>query len=286
MLLPSLEELLALPFSVQVEILARLFSQSEIATRKPHYETTFLAIRDYRYGDPLRSLDFRGSARRNRWLVREWERQSSLRIVLWLDTTASMGFSPPLIKGEWMRLFAGVFGVRALARHHHLKVLTSAGEISSLYSSPRHAPDYLAFLEALSFQGSWGAERSEAQALRGTDLLLFISDFMDLEIPGVLEQLLAVTSGEWGEARFLQLLHPLEVSFAFQEPSSLLFKHLELSGYTRELIPEEARPLYQERSQKHWQRVRALVYRGGGKFFSWILEPRTWVPPLHFLFTG
>ncbi len=50
----------------------------------------FVALRDYRYGDPLRRVDWKTSCRANKLIVREYQEEFFMRYALILDTFADM----------------------------------------------------------------------------------------------------------------------------------------------------------------------------------------------------
>jgi uncharacterized protein (DUF58 family) len=56
----------------------------------------FMSLREYRPGDPVRNIDWRGSAKRDRWLVKEFQDEYFVRRALVLDT-----FCPPARAGDF-----------------------------------------------------------------------------------------------------------------------------------------------------------------------------------------
>lgn len=284
MALPSLLDLLAIPLDLRVDLISRHVNLGEIQTRKPNPDPIFLAIRDYRFGDPLRSLDFRSSARRNRWLVREWERHSTLNLELWLDTTASMQYAPTLPKGEVMKIFAGIIGIKALARNHRLRIRCLCREGIYTFQSPLKIPHLFNFLETLEFQGSWSFQ--EYTPSFPADLIIFISDFMDREISSFLLSFFEGVDHSRRELRLLQILHPDEVSFDFEDERYFLFHHLEDPDVKYRLQPCEVRAEYHKKTRRHWEEIRNLAFRFKAAFMSWTIREDQWIHPLRFLFWG
>jgi uncharacterized protein (DUF58 family) len=278
----ELRELLNLPLELAVSVLSRSLLSGGIQTRKPRGGETFLVTREYRFGDPLRTIDFRGSARRNRWLVRERERYSTLRLALWLDTTPSMVYTPPVTKFDLLKLFAGVVGAKALSRNHQVYLIGSRGDIFSFYT-PIQVPLFLDRISALQANEEWMDGSSFPASL---DLVILISDFMDPAQLHLLEKYLRTFDPARVELRFLQILHPDEVDFGFPRDRVFLFSDLEASSLKRKIQPASARDSYLQRVEEHWQRVKTLAQRYSARFWRWVLLRDDAVTALRFLFFG
>ena len=53
----------------------------------------FSQHREYAPGDPIKHLDWKAFARSNRYVIKEFESESNLQVVLILDRSESMAFS-------------------------------------------------------------------------------------------------------------------------------------------------------------------------------------------------
>jgi hypothetical protein len=282
MTLEELKELLNLPLELQVKIFSRGLLSGEIQTRKPRGSQIFLTIREYRFGDPLRALDFRGSARKNRWLIREWERYSHLRLGLWLDTTPSMGYTPPSSKFSLLKLFAGVLGAKALSRNHRIYLRSAGGDPLSFHSSTQ-IPLYLDSLITLKPQEEW---KDGNPFPPGLDLLYLLSDFMDPGQLPLLERFLFHLASSQVELRFLQILHPDEVDFGFPGDHFFLFSDLEAPSLKKRLSPVKIRDRYLRRIEDHWLKIRALAFKHSVRFYRWVMGKEDPFTALRFLFFG
>src|SRR5688500_16363352 len=76
--------------------------------KSPHrgFSVEFSEHRDYAPGDELRHLDWRAYARSDRYYVKLYEQETSLRATLVLDTSASMAFGTPTSKIDYARHLA------------------------------------------------------------------------------------------------------------------------------------------------------------------------------------
>ena len=60
----------------------------------------FSQHRDYAPGDPIKHLDWKAFARSNRYVIKEFESESNLQVLLILDRSESMAFSGPDSKSK------------------------------------------------------------------------------------------------------------------------------------------------------------------------------------------
>ncbi len=60
----------------------------------------FSQHRDYAPGDPIKHLDWKAFARSNRYVIKEFESESNLQVLLVLDRSESMAFSDPHSKSK------------------------------------------------------------------------------------------------------------------------------------------------------------------------------------------
>ena len=87
----------------------------------------FIGNRDYREGDPIRSIDWRATARLNRPVVREYREEYLLRAAVLLDTHAptTPGLPPPIAFERAISMTAAVSDF--MARSDYLVDLFAAG---------------------------------------------------------------------------------------------------------------------------------------------------------------
>ena len=86
----ALERLRGVPF-----FLPRLFERGMAGrhqTTQQGSSVEFSQHRDYTIGDPIRHIDWKAFARSERFVVKEFESESNLQVLLILDTSESMSF--------------------------------------------------------------------------------------------------------------------------------------------------------------------------------------------------
>jgi uncharacterized protein (DUF58 family) len=90
----------------------------------------YLGNREYRYGDPVRDIDWRATARLNQPIVREWREEYFMRVAVVLDTHVPAGTRKASEQAR--AAFEGAISVAAavsdyMARHDYLLDLFAAG---------------------------------------------------------------------------------------------------------------------------------------------------------------
>lgn len=87
-LIPRQQSVVVYPALVPVRSLTTALSASATGryTHRPGPEGEYLLDRDYRYGDSIRHVHWKASARTGRILVKEYSREEPVRITLYLET--------------------------------------------------------------------------------------------------------------------------------------------------------------------------------------------------------
>jgi uncharacterized protein (DUF58 family) len=88
----------------------------------------FHALREYQPGDEMRHIAWRISARRGKWMVREFTMQQSRNIVIVLDTRTEPGAGTALF--EEAIEFTASLAISLLQRLYHVAVMTPGASIS------------------------------------------------------------------------------------------------------------------------------------------------------------
>lgn len=277
----SLRELMALPLAVRAAVLARALWSGVQATNRRGQGGTFRELREYRPGDPLKALDWRASARQDRWLVREVDRISHLRIAILVDRSASMRYGDDeTSKAENARTLAAAFALHAARQGHAISLWneTEAPPTRSGRSAAARIVAALANDDIVDFRLP-----PLDQAPRRVDLLLVLSDFFDAASTGQLRDL-ALLSAQRQEVRLLHVLHPDEVEFGFRSPR--IFVPLDGAGEPdRQLLPRDVRRIYLENLQRHIDDCEAAAKRDR-LHYARHLAGRGLIPAATYLATG
>ncbi len=110
-----------LPWNLKQKIMLSLISQLAIPVRGRGYD--FFALRDYQYGDEIRHIHWRKSAKINSLVVKEFEEHEMLRFLIVVDITMLMvGAKLEFILSAVMEI------ATALRRSHHSLVILLHGD--------------------------------------------------------------------------------------------------------------------------------------------------------------
>ncbi len=80
----------------------------------------FDSVREYQYGDEIKSIDWKVSARMNHLYIKEYTEERELNVVIALDVSSSMNFGTGKTKSEVMLELAALF--IALAQYNNDRV--------------------------------------------------------------------------------------------------------------------------------------------------------------------
>jgi len=195
----------------------------------------FLQHREYVRGDDLRRVDWKVWGRQDRLTVKEFEEETSLRLTLLVDASASMDYSPPPASGRptkyelaatlaaslaWLALShgdaagCGLFDDRLRGNVPARTRKSQLGEICELLESPRNAgeSDFQPVLRRL------------AETLPRRGMVVVISDLLG-DREGILRGL-KLLAKRGHDLAILHVMDDDELDFPFEGPTR--FEGLEL----------------------------------------------------------
>ncbi len=235
--------------------------------RSPYhgFSVEFTEYRQYTPGEDLRYLDWRVLARSDRHFVKRFEDETNLRCHLLVDQSRSMTLgSVGHTKAEYAATLAATLAF-FLHRQGDATGLLTFDERVRDYLPARHRIGHLRRL-MLTLETAAGGRTTDlisplqraAEIIRKRGLIVLISDL--LAPLDRLEQSLTVLTAAGHELSVFQVLDPVELSLAFEQPS--WFEDME-TGRTLFVDPAAVRSRYRERLEAHTASLRALCQRLG-----------------------
>ena len=181
--------------------LAKKVKRIEIKTRRLTDETlagqyhsafkgrgmTFSEVREYRYGDDLRSIDWNVTARFNTPYVKIFEEERELTVILLIDVSASAEIgSVALSKKERIAEIAGTLAFSALRNNDKVGVIMFSDKIEK-YIPPKKGQQHILRIirELITFEPEGkgtdiaGALQFFNRVVTKRGIVFLISDFVD-----------------------------------------------------------------------------------------------------------
>jgi uncharacterized protein (DUF58 family) len=227
------------------------------------FSQEFAEYKAYAEGDDPRFIDWNVFARTERTYIKRFLGETNTRLMIVLDTSASMGYGTgPVTKLRYAKFLAASLAYMALQQHDPTGLIAFDSKVRS-YRPPSsrtgtlsailHSLDALDAGSATDLHESFRQVREHCQR-RG--LVAVISDlYCD---PEALTR--AVQPLAWGghDIMIFQILDRSELTPHWDE--SILLEDME-SGQQIEVSPEYLRTTYRERFEAHLARVRDVAAR-------------------------
>lgn len=174
-----------------IEIKARGLSQNIFAGQ---YHSAFKGrgmvfseVREYQYGDDLRDIDWKVTARYNHPYVKVYEEERELTVMLVIDVSGSLTFgSSVMIKRDMVAEIAATLAFSAIQNNDKIGVIFFSDEVEK-FIPPRKGKKHILYIirEILSFEPkNQGTEINVAlryltNAIKKRCTAFLISDFID-----------------------------------------------------------------------------------------------------------
>lgn len=246
------------PLLVAAERVAFTVSQGVHGRRRVGPGETFWQFRRYEPGDPLPSIDWRQTAKRENVYVRQTEWAAAQSVWLWRDRSASMDFKSHLAvatKAERAELLTLALASLLFRGGERVALLGTGAPLSGQGAIERLAR---LMAEHAPHRGMPGIENVPRHAQ-----LVLMGDFLDpLETIGAAVRAYAAR-GVAGHV--LQILDPAEETLPYD--GRVLFEGSEGEGRLLARRTERLREAYVNRLAAHREGLRALL-RGAGWGFG------------------
>ncbi len=242
----------------RLDLVARMVVESTLAgehkSRFHGFNIEFAEHRQYFPGDELRHIDWKLYAKSDRYYVKQYEENTSLRAHLLLDCSRSMAYpvdeNGALSKLMYARYLAAALAYLTLHQGDAVGVIPFSDHLRQMVP-PRHHPAHLQRILA-SMDVNDAAERTDlfrifqefSGHVKRRGLVIVLSDFFDDRVR--LMQGLKFLRFLKHEVILLQVLTPQELDFPFEDYSQ--FVDLETEASLRidpRLIREKYRGMLQ-----------------------------------------
>lgn len=212
----------------------------------------FADRRRYNKGDNLRNLDWKLFGRTERYYVRQFEEETSLRVNMLLDASASMGFCSEgrMTKYEYACRVAAAFGYVTACQQDAIGTYVFGDKVRESIPARTGKPHFRLVLDRLSAQKPCGPTNTGhclhtlAETISRRGLILVASDCFD--DPDRIFNALAHFRKRMHDVILLQILDPSELELPFKGVTA--FVDME-TGEKIELDPVHARLAYKKELQ-------------------------------------
>lgn len=232
------------------------------------WNVEFADYREYVKGDDLRALDWKVYARTDKHFIRRYEEETSMRVYLALDTSASMGYGPSgRAKLDAAALLAASLAYLLIRQRDAVGLFTFAEKLGRhlpARDTSEHLRRIWTELERLHPRGKTsigGTLRSLSAYARRRGLLVLISDA--LYDADELARGLALFAHRRFDVILLQVLSPEELEFPFHGDAE--FVDLE-SAQRLTTTARAVRGAYLEAMEAHLLAVRGECARLGADY--------------------
>lgn len=229
----------------------------------------FSEHKKYSPGDDIRHIDWRALARTDRYFVKTHEREVTLRCLMLIDRSASMGYRgsrAPMSKLDFSRVLLGAMGHVLVRQGDAVGLLPFSGRAAG-YLPPDRRPEHLPLLMSrlASLAPDRGGRTGFVEAIRsaadlaGRRALVAIASDMLTAGPDT-EIALASLAARGHDVVLFHVLSPDEIDLPFERPTG--FVGLEGDGEVT-VDPALVREDYRKAVEAERERWRAVAGKAG-----------------------
>ena len=234
----------------RLDLKARLVVEGFIAGlhRSPYrgFSVEYAEHRQYMPGDPIKHIDWKAFAKSDRFYIKEYEEETNLKAYIFLDVSASMGYtSGGISKLEYGKYLAAALTYLMLTQQDSVGLILYDERIRQ-YIPPRSINNHLHTIlqhlhqaEPGSTTGSRATFHALAERIKRRGLIMIISDLFD--DPEDIVSSIKHFRHRKHEVIVFRLLDPAEQQFSFERP--IKFRDME-TGEEVFTHPREIRDEY------------------------------------------
>jgi uncharacterized protein (DUF58 family) len=230
------------------------------------FSQEFAEYRAYAQGDDLRHVDWNVFARTGRCYLKRYRGETNTRLLVLLDTSASMGYGSHAVnKLDYARFLAASLCYLANVQRDAAGLIVFDEDVTNYVAPSTRQGQLFRLLHAIE-QAHTGTRTDFTKPfvhfqnfLHRRGMVVVISDFY--EDPAVIVKTVEPLRFRGNEVILFHLLDPQEIAPNFREP--VLLVDMENSGSAMEVSPEYARHEYRTKIDAHIEALRSQA-RGAG----------------------
>jgi len=234
------------------------------------FSQEFAEYRAYAQGDDLRHVDWNVFARTGRCYLKRYRGETNTRLLVLLDTSASMGYGSHAVnKLDYARFLAASLCYLANVQRDAAGLIVFDEDVTNYVAPSTRQGQLFRLLHAIE-QAHTGTRTDFTKPfvhfqnfLHRRGMVVVISDFY--EDPAVIVKTVEPLRFRGNEVILFHLLDPQEIAPNFREP--VLLVDMENSGSAMEVSPEYARHEYRTKIDAHIEALRSQARGAGMDYF-------------------
>ncbi len=234
------------------------------------FSQEFAEYRAYAQGDDLRHVDWNVFARTGRCYLKRYRGETNTRLLVLLDTSASMGYGSHAVnKLDYARFLAASLCYLANVQRDAAGLIVFDEDVTNYVAPSTRQGQLFRLLHAIE-QAHTGTRTDFTKPfvhfqnfLHRRGMVVVISDFY--EDPAVIVKTVEPLRFRGNEVILFHLLDPQEIAPKFREP--VLLVDMENSGSAMEVSPESARHEYRTKIDAHIEALRSQARGAGMDYF-------------------
>lgn len=234
------------------------------------FSQEFAEYRAYAQGDDLRHVDWNVFARTGRCYLKRYRGETNTRLLVLLDTSASMGYGSHAVnKLDYARFLAASLCYLANVQRDAAGLIVFDEDVTNYVAPSTRQGQLFRLLHAIE-QAHTGTRTDFTKPfvhfqnfLHRRGMVVVISDFY--EDPAVIVKTVEPLRFRGNEVILFHLLDPQEIAPKFREP--VLLVDMENSGSAIEVSPEYARHEYRTKIDAHIEALRSQARGAGMDYF-------------------
>jgi uncharacterized protein (DUF58 family) len=140
----------------------------------------FREFREYDFNEDAKKIDWKISAKINKPLVKEFDEERELRIILCIYATSSLHFGIEILKSEYIQNLIEILGIEAIKEDNKVQLILLK-ENPLIFKPTKHTKTYLTFSEKIKEVNFLNIKKGDLKILNKfkKSILILIGDFFE-----------------------------------------------------------------------------------------------------------